>query len=144
MLHLVKWNLVHLRKEGTLWTIHVYTWTWLKEDKQVQPISGTEIANFHCILIRWRSLYMRRKLVYCHYNFLEHPRTSELNFIAVHGHMILILKSDVCSAYMSIHTHEMMASSIFIANWFIRNLYVFIHWDYDRDIWLYTKFKSNY
>ena len=45
-------------------------------------------------------------MVYCHYNFLEHPRTSELNFIAVHGHIILILKSDICSAYMSIHTHK--------------------------------------
>ena len=36
--------------------------------------------------------------------------------IIVHGYRILILKSDICNAYMEIHSCGMMASSLFIVD----------------------------
>ena len=45
---------------------------------------------------------------------------------------------------MSIHPLKMMASSLFIDSGFMRYLYIFIHRDYDSDVWLFTKFKSDY
>ena len=41
---------------------------------------------------------------------------ENLVIIAVSGHTIL--KTDICSAYMSIHPRSMMASSVFIDSWF--------------------------
>ena len=58
---------------------------------------------------------------------------------AVHSHTILILKTDIYSAFMRIHPPRMMSSSLFIDSWFIKYLYIFIHWYYDSNIWRFTK-----
>ena len=65
--------------------------------------------------------------------------SEDLAIIAVYVHTIFILKTDVCSAYMSIHPCRMMAASLFITV----DLFIFIYWDYDSDIWLFAKFKSD-
>ena len=37
-----------------------------------------------------------------------------------------------------IRPRRMMTSSLFTDSGLIRHLYIFIHWDYDTDIWLFT------
>ena len=71
---------------------------------------------------------------------------GELSIITVHVQPIIILKTDICTAYMNIHPRWMMASFLFLFNWVIRYLYFFIHWDYDYDIdiWLFAKLNSSY
>ena len=43
---------------------------------------------------------------------------------AVNGHLILILQTDICNAYMSIHPYKMMAYSLFVDAWFIKYVYI--------------------
>ena len=50
-----------------------------------------------------------------------------LVLIDVHGQSIFILKTDICNAYMVIHPHRKMTTSILIGSWFIRHLHVFVH-----------------
>ena len=47
----------------------------------------------------------------------------KLTVIAMHSHTILILKTDICNAYMSIHPNR-MTSSLFSNVWFIRYFYI--------------------
>ena len=41
---------------------------------------------------------------------------GDLAIIAVHGHTILILKTNIYNAYMSINPRRMIASSLIISN----------------------------
>ena len=41
----------------------------------------------------------------------------------LHRHTIVILKADLCSAYMSIHPHRMIVSSLFSDTLFVGYLY---------------------
>ena len=65
----------------------------------------------------------------------------DLVIIAMHGHTSFIFKADIWHTYMSIHHRRIMASLFYIDSSFIRYLCIFIHWDHDGDIWLFTKFK---
>ena len=73
------------------------------------------------------------------HNWLHHSMLMELSvniaIIPVHCHTILTLKADRCNAYMN-HLCRMMASSLFIGSWFVRCLYIFIHWN--DDLWTWT------
>ena len=59
ILHLLRWKLVQLRKEGTLWIRRVHPRAWSKKDKQAQLKFEREMglcyvpAYFHGKFIRW-------------------------------------------------------------------------------------------
>ena len=59
---------------------------------------------------------------------------GDIAIVPVHGHTILIFKTDICNACLNIHPREIMASSLSIGCRFIRYLYIIIYWDYDIDI----------
>ena len=65
-------------------------------------------------------------------------RLKELNITAMQSHAILILKADICKAYMSIHPHRTTTSSLFKQAWFIR--YFVGYWGCDTNIWLITSY----
>ena len=51
---------------------------------------------------------------------------GDLAIITVHGQAILILKIDICGAYMNINPCGTMESSLFISSWLIRYLHFLI------------------
>ena len=76
-------------------------------------------------------------------NIMLKDLLGDLTILAAHCHAILILKTDLCNAFIGILPRRMTASWL-ISRWFIWYLCIFIHWDYYSDIWLLTNFKSSY
>ena len=66
---------------------------------------------------------------------------GDLTIVAVHGHIVLILKTYIRNTYMNIHPCRLIVSSLFIGIWFTRYIYISIYWDYYSDTWLFTKFN---
>ena len=67
-------------------------------------------------------------------------RLKELNVTAMQSHAILILKADICKAYMSIHPHRTTTSSLFKQAWFIR---CFVgYWVCDTNMTYYIIFQN--
>ena len=42
----------------------------------------------------------------------------------MHGQIIIILKTDIVNAYISVHPHGIVPPLLFIDTWFIRYLYI--------------------
>ena len=109
---------------------HTFMVNWSEED---QFASDNKAIHYRYILLE----HPRTSDTVCHscrkhgdrevfsvkdrYNWLRNTIMTDLLenlvIIAVSGHTIL-LKTDICSAFMSIHPLSMMASSLFIDSWF--------------------------
>lgn len=129
----------------TLWKLQAHPkncfWTWWKYNKKSQTMFDSETGSC-CVstnILPWWTDKMRltwhetnishhqhHPLVFFLYkmdwlrNGMSTKLIGDLAINSMHGSMILILKTSICSVYMDIQPHKEMACSFFIYTWFIR------------------------